>query len=421
MDIEETSEFDIAVEMEDRKPLDAAAKFKKIISEDDPTGRLAKVKEDSIYHLGDIYAKQGKAKELMQLVVDIRPFFKSIAKSRTAKIVRSLIDLVGKIPNSELLQVELCSSAIEWCTQEKRTFLKQRIQAKLTNLYLALKKYKEALQLITTTAKEVKKFDDKLLLVEIELIESRVHLALENIAKAKGALTSARSSANAIYCPPNLQAEIDLLAGTLCAEEKDYKTAFSYFYEAYEGYNTISEPKYAVNCLKYMLLTKIMLNLPEDVSSIINGKAGIKYAGIEVEAMRAVAVVHKKRDIHEFENVYKQYDAQLAGDAIIFAHLSDLKGNLLEINLIRLIEPFSRVQIPHVAKLIDLPVQQIEAKLSEMILDKKLNGILDQGSGDLIVFDQIHADKTFTASLDSVKELSHVVDRLYQKAKKLQS
>jgi len=60
--------------------------------------------------------------------------------------------------------------------------------------------------------------------VEIELTASRVHLALQNIAAAKGALTSARSNANAIYCPPSLQGEIDMQAGILCGEERDYKT-----------------------------------------------------------------------------------------------------------------------------------------------------------------------------------------------------
>lgn len=55
-------------------------------------------------------------------------------------------------------------------------------------------------------------------------------------------------------------------SGTLHAEEKDYKTAYSYFYEAYENYDTIgaNEPskeqskELAILCLKYMLLTKII-------------------------------------------------------------------------------------------------------------------------------------------------------------------
>lgn len=170
------------------------------------------------------------------------------------------------------LQVQLCKDCIEWAKQEKRAFLRQSLEARLIALYFDTAMYTEALQLGSQLLKELKKLDDKNLLVEVQLLESKVYHALSNLPKARAALTSARTTANAIYCPPKVQASLDLQSGILhAADERDFKTAFSYFYEAFEGFDGTDKIK-ALNALKYMLLCKIMLGQSDDVNQIVSGK-----------------------------------------------------------------------------------------------------------------------------------------------------
>ena len=46
-------------------------------------------------------------------------------------------------------------------------------------------------------------------------------------------------------------------------------------------------------------------------------------------------------------------------------------------------------------------------------------GILDQGAGVLVVFDETPVDKTYENSLETIQNMGKVVDALYHKAKKL--
>ena len=68
-----------------------------------------------------------------------------------------------------------------------------------------------------------------------------------------------------------------------------------------------------------------------------------------------------------FQEALKEHEEQLVKDPVVHTHLSALYDTLLEQNLIRLIEPFSCVQILHLAELINLPLETVLNKLAQVL------------------------------------------------------
>jgi 26S proteasome regulatory subunit N6 len=113
---------------------------------------------------------------------------------------------VAQVSGSEQLQIDLCRYLIDWCVQQKRTPLKHRVELKLAGLLLTTGKPDEALRLIEPILLEVRKADDKHLLVELFLAESKINYSIKNFAKAKASLTASRAASNSVYCQPLLLA-----------------------------------------------------------------------------------------------------------------------------------------------------------------------------------------------------------------------
>ncbi|KAJ6357290.1 hypothetical protein OIU78_005203 [Salix suchowensis] len=373
----------IAQALEAKNPSEAISIYYLILENQSASPESLRIKEQAITNLSDLLRQENRGEDLRSLLTQLRPFFALIPKAKTAKIVRGIIDTVAKIPGTSDLQISLCKEMVQWTRAEKRTFLRQRVEARLAALLMENKEYSEALNLLSGLIKEVRRLDDKLLLVDIDLLESKLHFSLRNLPKAKAALTAARTAANAIYVPP---------------AQQDPRAVFS---------------------LKYMLLCKIMVSQADDVAGIISSKAGLQYVGPELDAMKAVADAHAKRSLKLFETALRDFKAQLEEDPIVHRHLSSLYDTLLEQNLCRLIEPFSRVEIAHIADLIELPIDHVEKKLSQMILDKKFAGTLDQGAGCLVIFEDPKTDAIYPATLETISNIGKVVDSLYVRSAKI--
>ena len=343
-----------------------------------------------------------------------------MSRVKVSKLVKELINIYLDMNAAIDIKVEVCQDNIAWAEQENRCFLRQLLETRLIALYYDNGQYVDSLNLISPLLTQLKKLNVKSLLMEVQLLESKVYYSLSNIPKARAALISARSMGNSIYLPPTIQGDLDLQAGLIHAADKDLKISYSYFMEAFDQYDSVDDPK-AIKALKYMLLFKVLLKQTDDIDKILSGKNYLKYSGKDIDAMKAISVASKNRSIKQFQLAINEYPSQLKEDNNIQQQLDILYDGLVEGNLCKIIEPYSTIQIDYVASKIGLLREDVEKKLSQMILDKKICGILDQCShgNALILFNKKSLDKTFDDVIQLIAAMNGVVDRLYQAAKNI--
>lgn len=382
--------------------------------------KVIDIQEVSMLRLGDIYGKSSDAKKLKSLLESSKKLISGpFPKSKAAKVIKTLLDTYQEISKDLDETIAMTKDCVQWAIDQNRAFLRQYLEIKLSSLYYKKSHYPDSIKIINKLLKEFKKLDDKSSLVEVQLLESKNYFELKNYAKSKASLTSARTSANSIYCPSHVQAELDLMSGILNAQDSDFDTSYSYFYESFENYQlqkNIDEAN-SIKVLKYMLMCKIMLGNTDEVKQILKQKNVQKFINKkDIEAMDEVANSYNERSLKKLEDCLKQYNTELTMDPIIRFHLRDLYDTLFQKNLLKLIEPYSTIEIQHICSIIGLPKDVIENKLSNMILDGVITGVIDQGNGWLIIYEEAQDDKTYELGLDVIKNMTSVVDSLYEKA-----
>jgi len=125
------------------------------------------IKEDTITKLSELYVKHNDPENLKALMETFLKIFQTFPKPKTAKIIKFLLEQGSKIQGKVDWQITWCIRLIQWCKEEKRTFLRQRIELRLINLYWQVENYQDGIDLLDPLLKEIRKVDDKLMLVEI--------------------------------------------------------------------------------------------------------------------------------------------------------------------------------------------------------------------------------------------------------------
>ena len=371
----------------------------------------------TINHLSEKYRENNELQNYFKLISEI----KEIKNTNNTFLVKLTDKLIAKLKKrKELLDeiVKVCEEITKFCDETNNISMKSKIQTRLAEVYYIHEHYAKALEICNKVIFDLKRYEDNLGLIQLLLLESKIHYVTNGISKSKAALTSVKTLVTKVYVEPKLQANIDMQAGILAAHEKDFNLAYSYFFEAFDVYNIPNQKRRnkGLRAFQYMILSKIVGDHIEEVNNVVLSKQGKDYLGKEVDALRSIESAVKEKSIKLLEeNIEK--NREYFKDPIIKYHINNLHNDLLEKNLIKIIKPYSVVEIDFVAKSIGLNYQDVLNKLRQMILDKKINGILDQGKGSLIIYDVESSNPYLDKSIETFKNLEKVVEALDKKVR----
>jgi len=124
----------------------------------------------------------------------------------------------------------------------------------------------------------------------------------------------------------------------------------------------------------------------------------------EVLAMTNLIASYQKNRISEFEKVLRDNRQSIMDDPFIRDYIEDLLKNIRTQVLLKLIKPYTRIRLPFISKELNIPEKDVEGLLVSLILDQRVQGVIDQVQGLL--------ELTDNGSQDANKEVTKWASQL---------
>jgi len=118
---------------------------------------------------------------------------------------------------------------------------------------------------------------------------------------------------------------------------------------------------------------------------------------VEILAMTNLVTAYQNNDINEFEKILKVNRQTIMEDTFIREHIEDLLRNIRTQVLIKLIKPYTRIQIQFISGELNIESGDVESLLVSCILDSTISGRIDQVSGVLELDESSEGTARYTA------------------------
>lgn len=324
--------------------------------------------------------KLGHFDEMMKRYQQLLTYIKSaVTRNYSEKSINSILDYISTSKQMELLQnfYETTLDALKEAKNERLWF---KTNTKLGKLYYdredynKLQKILKQLHLSCQTDEGEDDLKKGTQLLEIYALEIQMYTAQKNNKKLKALYEQSLHIKSAIP-HPLIMGVIRECGGKMHLREGEYEKAHTDFFEAFKNYDESGSPR-RTTCLKYLVLANMLMK--SGINPFDSQETKPYKNDPEILAMTNLVSSYQNNDINEFETILKTNRRNIMEDPFIREHIEDLLRNIRTQVLIKLINPYTRIQIPFISKELNIEPAEVENLLVSCILDNAIMGRIDQ-------------------------------------------
>merc|ERR1712013_623862 len=337
--------------------------------------------------------------KMMKRYTELLTYIKSaVTRNHSEKSINSILDFISTSKQMALLQ-EFYETTLDALRDAKNDRLWFKTNCKLGKLYYDCEDFNKLGRIIKELRRscQTEDGDDDLKkgtqLLEIYALEIQMYTAQKNNKKLKALYEQSLHIKSAIP-HPLIMGVIRECGGKMHLREEEYDNAATDFFEAFKNYDESGSSR-RITCLKYLVLAYMLMK--SDINPFDSQEAKPYKNDVEILAMTNLVTAYQNNDINEFEKILKVNRQTIMEDTFIREHIEDLLRNIRTQVLIKLIKPYTRIQIPFISGELNIESGDVESLLVSCILDSTISGRIDQVSGVLELDESSEGTARYTA------------------------
>lgn len=387
----------------------------KSLKEDDPKAALASFQKvldleggekgewgfKALKQMIKINFKLSNFKEMMLRYKQLLTYIKSaVTRNHSEKSINSILDYISTSKNMELLQ-DFYETTLEALKDAKNDRLWFKTNTKLGKLYYDQGDYNKLAKILKQLHQscQTDEGEDDLKkgtqLLEIYALEIQMYTEQKNNKKLKALYEQSLHIKSAIP-HPLIMGVIRECGGKMHLREDEFERAHTDFFEAFKNYDESGSPR-RTTCLKYLVLANMLMK--SGINPFDSQEAKPYKNDPEILAMTNLVNAYQTNDINEFEALLRQNRETIMDDQFIREHIEDLLRNIRTQVLIKLIKPYTRIQIPHISNELNIDEADVESLLVSCILDNTIQGRIDEVN-HVLFLDRTNINSSKYSALD---------------------